>query len=1316
MPCAQGFHEDQERTMELKKGSSFALAILTAIAMMAGSVTQAVALPPATSSNVMQTDVRQYRDDGKADVSMESKSAVYGADDYSGYRNLASGSTAVMSVEPYNNPPHLASHAVDGDIATLAQGDSGQPFDLTVRFADDKPVSFDTVTVQGTDNPVYQFRLSYQQSPDSPWKSLVERKTTEEERGNPMSITVPLGQAVTGTAVKFEMLDAKTWVCITELAIYNTSKLMPVEADVPSGTVVKGKRVALSSPQSGTVIHYTVDGSTPTVQSAIYEKPIELASDVTVQAIAVQEGKTDSDISSWHYHVINVDIQPNTTYYVDSTASQDGDGTRTSPFNSLDTVNAVNFLPGDKVLFRKGTEYHGRLLIGDGTQALSTTGAGKSVPGMDSGEPGNPVVFSSYGDGDRMPKIIASEDHIAGREAVLITDAHDVTVENLDISNKDANQSDYAKYIRRGVAIMNHNNGKLSNITVRDNYIHDVTGQPDDGGNHGGAAGVIMEVYSFTRLVVRNGEWARDAKSVVPDESMKHPSWFDNTQILNNRIENVDRSGINAASDYKCREAVDWNYDDGCDATQRKYAPWTPSTNTLIEGNLLDGIGGDGIVVQEAQGAVVQNNKVFHASRSYNPGSTAAVWVWNADDTLFQHNEVAYTSKRDGNNDGTAWDFDYGTRNTVYQYNYSHDNAGGALLTCACGGRMSQAVGAVFRYNVSVNDGVNTQGCEGSKDSHRLTFLAGVKDMSFYNNTVVAPKIDGKYQLAVPSGSANSAFFANNLIVVPSPLADQTGLSQDSSTSTLRWGNNVFVGVEKDGSRWPIVSGDTNTYVPLSVYRAATGLDLEGVAKGDFSTLKIASQYTSSKGRAMAPENVTDYDGNEVPSWSTPDVGAFQTTKVKRDSGVVGDMAHGSKRVVDVPGNAVIAVSSYPDREASLSVGINNGRGFEQTISGAAQGRVTYVRTASDSSQLVLSCSGSGACADVRLRTVEDALWDGSFESSNWSASSLSPWTYGTKDNVRNYDNGYRARDELRSALSDRDKVAVSGDYAAKLGKKDASDTIDTQAVTLNQRAILVRPGQSYTLSFWAILGQEQDAATSRGGERAITASIRYRQGNDGTVADNGGLFDQYTRLIASATCSAGAAERYRTYCSVEFTVPQDADPSGAVWVSISQPDLQLADDNATYIDNVIMAKTVYPAQTSQLSLALQSAAQLRQDRYTPDSWAVYDAAYRSASAVYFDALSTQREVDSALATLRSGIEGLRLVGDESYGGNDSGGEGGLNGGGLRSDGVDSDNTSAGSRVRLARGGSSIMAVMCCSVVLMSAGLVLSRRAKRPVL
>lgn len=73
--------------------------------------------------------------------------------------------------------------------------------------------------------------------------------------------------------------------------------------------------------------------------------------------------------------------QPGPTYYVDCSAPANGNGTQTSPWNTLDSANAVSFAAGNQLLIKRGTTCQG---------ALNPAGSGSS---------GAPIAVDAYGTG-----------------------------------------------------------------------------------------------------------------------------------------------------------------------------------------------------------------------------------------------------------------------------------------------------------------------------------------------------------------------------------------------------------------------------------------------------------------------------------------------------------------------------------------------------------------------------------------------------------------------------------------------------------------------------------------------------------------------------------------------------------------------------------------------------------------------------------------------------------------------------------------------------------------------------------------------------
>jgi hypothetical protein len=82
-----------------------------------------------------------------------------------------------------------------------------------------------------------------------------------------------------------------------------------------------------------------------------------------------------------HSPLVSLPPRSAATYYVDCSASQNGNGTVASPWSSLLSVNAFTFSPGDRLLLKRGTACSG---------ALTPQGSGAAKA---------PIVIDAYGTG-----------------------------------------------------------------------------------------------------------------------------------------------------------------------------------------------------------------------------------------------------------------------------------------------------------------------------------------------------------------------------------------------------------------------------------------------------------------------------------------------------------------------------------------------------------------------------------------------------------------------------------------------------------------------------------------------------------------------------------------------------------------------------------------------------------------------------------------------------------------------------------------------------------------------------------------------------
>jgi hypothetical protein len=376
-----------------------------------------------------------------------------------------------------------------------------------------------------------------------------------------------------------------------------------------------------------------------------------------------------------------------------------------------------------------------------------------------SGSEGAPIVIDRYGEGP-MPRIEG-----AGQveDVVRLYNVQQVEVRNLELTNPGAQPA-----VRRGVHIFLDNFGTARHIVVSGLYIHDVNGTNGVEHSHKDNGGIVFRTVGN-----------------------QVPSRFDGLIIERNIVWKVDRSAIVAESYHAMR------------------SHWFPSVNVIIRDNYVEDIGGDGIVPWATDGVLVEHNIARNCNRragSYNAG----IWPWSTDNSLFQLNEASFTRTT---LDGEGFDSDYNSRNTLFQFNYSHDNEGGFMLICTPGQRDLQEnlgnSGTLIRYNISRNDRT------------RIFHLAGAaENTTIHDNAIyVGPGIDVQ-MLAVTNweGWADRAVFRDNIFYVE---------------GTAHYGHEVS---RKDGM-YAITSGwgpakaiifEGNRYIGRHVDRPE---DLKGVAE-----------------------------------------------------------------------------------------------------------------------------------------------------------------------------------------------------------------------------------------------------------------------------------------------------------------------------------------------------------------------------------------------------------------------------------------------------------------------------------------------------
>lgn len=380
------------------------------------------------------------------------------------------------------------------------------------------------------------------------------------------------------------------------------------------------------------------------------------------------------------------------TYYVDSVNGNDeNDGTDiNNPIKTINGLIGAIFAPGTKILFKNGGEY-------DCAATLTC-----------SGTKDNPIVISSYGEGE---KAILKTNERA--EILRLFDCSYITVSNLHFIAPygggiwiDTLETESVGIIIDNVLFTDMQNYKVHS---RDNFSN---------GAAGARAAVMVKGlparsrYAVNDLTITNCEVYNCGNGF-----MIWGSWNDEQNPW-----------------CETEEEIDPVYNEGL----------------LVKNCCFHEMDAEAVVVGICKGALVTHCRAINCCQGEGVDEngeieyfTAAMWFWGSESSTIQYCEIA-GQKNVG--DGMAVDFDSHSNNCTYQYIYSHDNV---RFMCNCPNYSGQH-GNTVRYCLSVNDNKGR--------STTAVGSCGEHNFSFYNNTIVNC---GEFQMK----NLYNSYVVNNIIV-----------------------------------------------------------------------------------------------------------------------------------------------------------------------------------------------------------------------------------------------------------------------------------------------------------------------------------------------------------------------------------------------------------------------------------------------------------------------------------------------------------------------------------------------------------------------
>ncbi|MCL2044684.1 MAG: hypothetical protein FWG89_11160 [Treponema sp.] len=480
------------------------------------------------------------------------------------------------------------------------------------------------------------------------------------------------------------------------------------------------------------------------------------------------------------------------TYYIDGGNGNDNFNGRSplTPWRTFVNANGREFQPGDHILLEANSIWNGESTTADNWATLRDSPTVGMLWPRGNGSYMNHIVIDLYHIEDfdtdnpkvsyraaRRPIINGNGTPPPGSNrwfssgAITLINQHHWWIRNIEVTNTFADPIAepnhwYAQHVPKhlmGIAILgwgdNRNNPDFRqvvipevhetyNVIVEHCYVHDVQSMHNNnsgsGGNFGASStgglalggGTPSPIFKITGgIIVYGMPYNMDGASISPGNN-----GYNGVLLQHNIVRRVALAGIRNKS-----------VPDGSGAV---------NSNVVFRGNFIEYVAGDGIVLDAIQyssglnargnhmNGLVEHNIIKDSCAAPNTGTSnyAGVWAMTCRDTTFQFNEaygIVY-----GYQDGEAWDIDIGSDRVIYQYNYSHHNAGGSILF------MSNITDPVYRYNISANDGGGarfmatvtegvsttansyTQWQNGQKVFHHSRGSGGSSVPLIYNNTI----------------------------------------------------------------------------------------------------------------------------------------------------------------------------------------------------------------------------------------------------------------------------------------------------------------------------------------------------------------------------------------------------------------------------------------------------------------------------------------------------------------------------------------------------------------------------------------------------
>ena len=374
-----------------------------------------------------------------------------------------------------------------------------------------------------------------------------------------------------------------------------------------------------------------------------------------------------ADSISYFKNYLNISLNG---IFFSSKGKEKGDGTKSNPYNDLNLID-------EKLIKEKGNNIY----IESGSEFVFKNGL--ILKNINQNEV---VRITSFGEGEK-PRLIGDS---SASNVLSLENCSNIKISNLEIYNKE-NKSEND---RRGIYIHVLKDSKVSNVTISNCYIHNILG------------------YSNTSTSISDSKMKRTGGIFVEGEA---GSSIDGLNIIDNEIFNVGNVGIASRTNQKYDGAESNPYHSGFEKTSFK--------NVVVASNLIHGVAKNAIFLRNLFGGVVERNVVYDTSIKCVDGGNSIVTA-RVKNTIIQYNEGYKNGNNTSTKDGAMLDADLYSVDTIWQYNYSHENAFGLFINCT-----NKNDNVTVRFNLSISD-------MGNRGIICLNYAFNKIDI--YNNTIIS--------------------------------------------------------------------------------------------------------------------------------------------------------------------------------------------------------------------------------------------------------------------------------------------------------------------------------------------------------------------------------------------------------------------------------------------------------------------------------------------------------------------------------------------------------------------------------------------------